>query len=216
MASVIRQRALEILANHLRTVVAGEIPSDDVIVDDAGTERPACFPHLVVRQSGTFDFIAMDEDQVWSTATSQTVQVGDLSGKIEIILGATTRLIRARIEDKILASFFGSTDDTAPHRPGVLVLQMDQFTVGGVANLANLPIGYVLGSDTWDEEMVFERKRFSSMIVEVDLPCLVTRTPVHDIDTLALAITADLVSTDPVVDETVAIDEDGDLIQFTP
>lgn len=216
MASVIRQRALELLAEYLRTIVAGDIPAEDVIVEDAGAERPVCFPHLVVRQSGTFEYMPWDEDQVWSTATTETVQVGDLSGKVEIILGATTQQVRAKIEDKILGAFFGSVDDTAPHRSGVLVLQMDQFLVGGVANLANLPVGYVLGTDTWDEEMVFERKRFSSMVVEVDLPCLVTRTPVYDINTLALAITKDLESINPVVDETVAIDEDGDLAVFTP
>lgn len=216
MASVIRQRALELLAEYLRTIVAGDIPPEDVIVEDAGTERPACFPNLVVRQSGTFAFQAWGEDQVWSTATTQTVQVGDLSGKIEINLGATTRQARAKIEDKILSAFYGNVDDNAAHRGGVLVLQMDQFLVGGVANLAQLPIGYVLGDDTWDEEMVFERKRFSSMVVEVDLPCLVTRTPVYDINTLALAITKDLESTDPVLDETVAVDEDGDLVVFTP
>lgn len=216
MASVIRQRALELLAEYLRTIVAGDIPAEDVIVEDAGAERPACFPHLVVRQSGTFEYTPWDDDEVWSTATTQTVQVGDLSGKVEMILGATTRQVRAKLEDKILQAFYGSTDDTAAHRGGVLILQMDQFTVGGVANLAPLPVGYVLGTDTWDEEMVFERKRFSSMVVEVDLPCLITRTPVYDINTLALAITKDLESTDPVVDETVAVDEDGDVLQFTP
>lgn len=216
MASVVRERVLEILAEYLRTILAGDIPAEDVIVEDAGAERPACFPSLVVRQSGTFSFQAWDDDEVWTTATTQTVQVGDLSGKIEMVLGATTRKSRAAIEDKVLAAFYGNVDDTAAHRGGVLVLQMDQFTVGGVANLAQIPIAYVLGDDTWNEEMVFERKRFSSMVVEVDLPCLVTRTPVYDLDTLALAITKDLTSTDPVVDETVAIDEDGDVLPFTP
>ncbi len=91
----------------------------------------------------------------------------------------------------------------------MLVVQLDAFTVGGSVNLAVVPVAYVLGDETWTEESVFERKRFSSMTLDVDVPVLVTRTGISDIDTLVAALTHDLASDTP--DEQVSITDTGTL-----
>lgn len=195
--SVIKRRVLEALGEYLTAIVAPDIKSGDVVIEDAGTERPACFPHLVVRQSGSWEFEPSDDDERWSTQDTHTVEVGDLTGQIELVLGATNQAQREDIEDRILEELWRQTDANGNPRRGVLVVQLDGFTVGSALNLAPVPVAYVLGKETWDEEQVFERKRFSSLVLDVDMPALVTRTGTYDMTTLVLSLTNDLSSSVP-------------------
>jgi hypothetical protein len=211
---VIKRRVLEALAEYLRPLVLPEVANTDVIVSDAGAEEHACWPHVVVRQSGVFEFEAFEEDTLWTTSTSQAVQVGDLTGQVEVVIGATNQVQREELEDRILEAFLGFQGTDGLSRPGVIVVQLDGFKVGGKAALQGVPVAYVLQTETWNEEMVFDRKRFSSLTVAVDLPALVIREGVHDIDTLVLAITDDLVSEEPTPDELIAVDEDGNVTPY--
>lgn len=223
MASVIKRRVIESLAEWLVALVAPDIPAGDVIIQDAGADAHACFPNLVVRHIGAYEFQAFEEDEIWTTddtdpdnPNTRAVQVGDLSGQIEIILGATNEPFRERMEDRILHALLKETSQEGFGRPGVLVLQLDNFTVGGIANMADVPVGYVLQTETWQEEMVFEKKRYSTLTLDIDMPALVVRQGMYDIDELVLAITDDLTSTDPALsDIQVAVSEDGDLTEYT-
>lgn len=222
MASVISRRVLEKLAEYLRTIVAPAIPAADVIVQDAGADAPACFPHLVIRRSGPFEFMPFEEDELWTTEAvdanpnTRTVQVGDISGEIEVMLGATNQVAREKLEDKILNAFLSATNQDEFVRPGVLVQHLDNFLIGDVVQIHTVPIGYVLKTELWNEEMVFEKKRFSSLMLEVDMPALVTRAAQYTIEELVICITSDLTSTTPSLSDTqVAVTEDGDLAAYT-
>lgn len=214
MASVIKRRVLEVLAEYLRPLVAPEIPSAHVIVEDAGTEREACWPNLVVRQLGSFEFEPFEDDELWVTADTQAVQVGDMRGQIEVVLGATAQAQREELEERILNAFLSSHDSAGHPRRGVVVQQLDSFKVGQYAGLAAVPVGYVLGTEAWQEEMVFDRKRFASLVLDVDVPAIVVRDGVYDIQTLVVAITDDLTSDTPTPDYQVAVEEDGDLTPY--
>lgn len=196
--SVIKRRVLEALGSYLAPVVAPVISAGNVLIGDAGTEHDAPFPHLVVRPAGpTWEFEPFDDDEMWTTPSTQTVQVGDIGGHIELVLGFTNQVQREQVEQLVLESFFGQTDQNGFSRRGVLVVQLDQFLVSDALNLAAVPVAYLLDTETWDEEQVFERKRFSSLAINVDLPALVTRTGVYDMTTLVAALTNDLASNVP-------------------
>lgn len=195
MASVIKRRVMEALAELLQPILAPDIPTGDVFAEDAGTERPACFPSLVIRSTGTWEFWPFEEDEAWHTTDSQTVSVGDLVGSLQLQLGTTTQGARDVLEDRILNAFMAATSQEGYRRGGTIVVQLDNFTVNGVVNVAVVPVAYALTDDMWNEEMVFQRQRFSNLMVRVDLPVLVTQTGRYDIDTLVLAFTNDLTST---------------------
>jgi len=209
--SVIKRRMLEALGEYLTSIVAPEIAAGDVIIGAPGTERAICFPHIAIRAQGPFVFMPFEDDELWTTTTTQAVSVGTLAGKVEIVLGFTDQVQREVMEDRILHEFYKQAALDGSPRRGVLVVQMGDFEVNAVANLATVPVAYVLGEETWVEEMVFERKRYSNLVLDVDLPAVVIRSPVYDIDALVSAITGDLTSVDPTLDDQVSIDEDGDV-----
>ncbi len=226
MASVIKRRVIEVLAEYMVTLLDGFIPAADVIIQAAGADTHACFPHLVIRHVGAYEFQPFEEDEVWATDSAhatqpntQAVQVGDMSGQIELLLGATNEAFRERVEDRILNAFLAGQSPEGFARPGVLVQQLDSFEVAGAASLADVPVGYMLQTETWQEEMVFEKKRFSSLMLDVDMPALVIRTDAYDIDSLILAITDDLTSETIVIadldDPQLSVSEDGDLSIYT-
>lgn len=216
MTSTVKRQALQQLVDYLRPIVGTSgplgsvgIPDDAFYVGDQGTTGNVCFPNLVARAAGSeWTFVAFNDDEMWSTDTTQTVQVGDLSGTIELVLGATNPDQREVIEDAILSTFYRQTDQNGFYRTGVLVVQLDPFLVDRQLNLLPVPIGYCLQQESWDEEMVFERKRYSHLTLAVDLPALVTRSNVYDIDTLILALSNDLAATLPT-DEIIVLDDGG-------
>lgn len=75
-------------------------------------------------------------------------------------------------------------------------------------------VTFSLSEDDWIEERVFEKRRYSSLLLDVSLPVLVLRDVVGDMDTLILAFTDNLTA-DPedLTTEDVAVDEDGNLTQ---
>ncbi len=222
MASVIKRRVIEQLAAWLTDIVDPEIPAADVVIGEPGADEHACFPHLVVRHQGTYEFQAFEEDEMWATDGThltqpnvRAVQVGDLSGQIEIRLGTTNQPLREKLEDRILHAFLASQNYQGFGRPGVHVEQLDAFVVNERLNLAQVPVGYAVTTEAWIEEMVFEKKRFSSLMLDVDMPAIVIRTDVYDIDTLVLAITDDLTSEDPALsDVQLSVSEDGEITPY--
>lgn len=204
--SLVKHKALETLADQLRTLLDGEV--HQVEAQDAEATKEACWPNVVVRATGVWEFIPFDEDEIDTTSTTQTVQVGDLSGRVEILLSAKTKKERARLGDRILGGFFAVSG-----KPGVMVLQMTELEVSGLTLPGPVPVAFVLGDDTWQEEMVFDRIRQHVLEVDVDLPALVTRAGVYDINQLVSAFTEDLTSDDPTVEQ-VEITDTGTLEDY--
>lgn len=207
MASVIRRRVLQALADYL-TALAPEVDPADVVVGVPGTTRAECFPNIVIKTDGPYTFEPLDDDELWTTTTTQWVQVGEMVGSVEVTIGATDQNQREELEDRVLNDFFEQTSSDGSPRRGVLVIQLDGFNIGERAALGVVPVAYILRDDVWRDEMVFDRKRYSSLMLDVEIPALCTRE-VPDIEVLVLAITDDLDSTDPDLDYQVAVDEDG-------
>jgi hypothetical protein len=199
-------KALEVLADHLRSVVDPEI--HDVQVLDAGPDKEACWPSLVVRTTGMWEFEPFDEDDIDSTATTHTVQVGDFSGRVELLLSAKSKGARATLGDRITAAFFAVSG-----KPGVLVLQLTDLEVSGITLPGPVPVAFRLGEDMWQEEMVFDRIRQHVLELDVEIPALVTRTDVYDINHLVTAFTEDLTSADPTYEQ-VEITDTGALEDY--
>lgn len=215
MASIIKRRVLEQLGAILGPLVAPEVLSGDVLLGDQDPTVKACFPRLLIRWAGPLTFMPFEDDEVWSTTTTQAVEVGDFQGQIQIELGTVSTVLRETLEDRLLNAFLAGQSPDGFSRPGVLVAQLDQFLVGGTANLATVPVAYVLQQEAWQEELVFDLKRFSSLYIDVDMPALVVRTGVPTIESLVLAITNDLASNTPTTDAPqVSVDENGLLIPY--
>lgn len=212
--ATIKRRVLEALVEVLKPLLLPEVPGDDIIIGDPGADRQACWPHVQVRQVGPFTFESFEEDPLWTTTDQLAIQVGDLTGQIEIKLGATNAGQRDDLEDRVLNAFLEAHNQEGNGRPGVLVVQLDSFTIAGKAALASVPVAYVLQTETWQEELVFEKKRYSSLVVDVDMPAIVIREGIPDIDTLVLAITDDLTSADPALTDQLSVSEDGDVTQY--
>ncbi len=69
--------------------------------------------------------------------------------------------------------------------------------------------GFTLSDGDWIEEKVFDRKRFSSLYVDIEVPVLVMRDVVGDINQLVISITQDMTTPAddaPLIDMTVADD----------
>lgn len=211
--SIVKQAALEALAAHLRTVLGPELP--DIYVNNQDPDKEACWPHLIVRAQGDFAFQPFDADELGTTGSTVTVHVGDFSGRVQLQLGAKSSAQRVALGDRILTEFLKTAG-----KPGVLVLQLTGFEVGGVEFTNDLPVGFMLDADAWSDELVFERKRYENLDLAVDIPALVTWTETYDINHLVMAFTGDLTSepedlaTDDPTYEEVAVTDTGALEEY--
>lgn len=206
--SIIKAKAIEALRDYFIAVFGADLP--DIFAHEQDPDRLACPVTLVIHAIGTFTFQPFDADELQtSEADSVQVHVGDFSGKVQLTLGSRSVPERTALGGRILNEFLKT-----PGKPGVLVVQLTGFDVGGVTFANNLPVGFVLGDDAWEEEMVFERKRYENIEVDVDFPALVTWEDTYDINQLVAAFTEDLTSDadDPDLEtEQIQVTDTGDL-----
>lgn len=208
MAGVVRKAALEALAAVIRDATDGAFSDHAIHVEDAEPDVEACWPNLVLNTMGSFSFEPFDADDVEGTATTATVHVGDFSGRVRIRLGAKYKPERTKIGEAILQEFLKT-----PGKPGVLVVYLSGLQVGAVTLASDIPVAFRLDSTEWEEEMVFERKRFQDLAIEVEIPALVTWEQTYDINNLVVAFTEDLTSDDPAYTQ-VAVTETGTLEEY--
>jgi hypothetical protein len=118
-------------------------------------------------------------------------------------LGAQTANRRYELEQAMMENVFWANLD----RPGVVVFQL--------ADVYDATIAFEADAEEWEDERAFDKKWFSVMTVTLQLPALVLKGDVHDIEEIRLALAEDLTSpSDEIPDskmETVSIDEDGSL-----
>ena len=206
--SIVKQAAIVALADHFKGVFGPEMP--DIYANAVDPDKGDCFPSLVISSIGPFSFEPFDPDELDTTPSTVTIHLGYWTGKFQLQLGAKSAKLRAELGDRILTEFYKS-----PGRSGVLVLQLTGFEVGGIPFAPQLPIGYQLGQDSWEDEMVFERKRYENLDVEVEIPALVTWNNTYDINTLVLSFTNDLTTDVADLDkEQVQVTDTGDLEEY--
>lgn len=205
MSQVLRQRAIEALGEAVRPFLEPDV--HEVLTVEADPDARPCYPNLLVRAVGRFTFEAFEDEQVAATARTQTVHVGDMSGVVELVLGATSAPERERLGSRVLDAFL--QDEL---RRGVLVVRLRGLEVSGYPLAAEVPVAFCLSDDGWRDELVFDRKRYQTLTVSVDFPVLVTRSNVPDISELVLALTGDVTSEDTPTDYVqVGVEADGDL-----
>lgn len=133
------------------------------------------------------------------------VNVGTLEGTVEVRVHTRTPYERETLEEAVLAAMF-STELA----PGVVVCQLAAVTVGGQAYTHQPLTTFVLSDEEWREEAAFVDDRYTFLTLDASFPLLVSRD-VPSIDQLILAFTSDLTSTNPVLDESVQVNQDGSL-----
>lgn len=209
MAGVVRKAALDALASVIRDATDGAFSDHAIHVEDAEPDVEACWPNLVINTMGSFSFEPFDADDVEGvTSDTATVHVGDFTGRVRIRLGAKFKPERTKIGEAILQEFLKT-----PGKPGVLVVQLTGLKIGPVTLSASIPVAFRLDTTEWEEEMVFERKRFQDLAVDVEIPALVTWERTYDINNLVVAFTEDMTSDDPAYTQ-VAVTDTGTLEEY--
>ncbi len=141
------------------------------------------------------------------TSTSQLWQVGRLEGKVQIRVMGKEPAVREAVSEGVFARFFSQTG-----RRGTLLLETDALTLAGTATLYEAPCSFTLASAEWNEERVFDRKRYCFMDVDCSVPLLVAEAAVPLMATIVLHVTHDMTTEwDPPVPlaKTYDVNEDG-------
>ena len=96
----------------------------------------------------------------------------------------------------------------------MLVLVCPAVTIAGQVSpptelsTYDAPVAFTLDESEWQDEKVFDKRRYTYLTLDLVLPALVMQS-VATINEYVLAITSDLASDVP--DEEVSISEDGDI-----
>lgn len=190
----------------------------DVQACAAGWEEPTKFPAVRVLP-GKFTFDPWQEQEVDDTqATNLFLEVGEFEGNVEIRVSATSKFQREQIEDTILNWFLARA-----YTPGVQVTTLPPGqTVGGIATTYQANCAFSLEDEEWREEMVFAAKRYTFLDVEAWFPALVVRTGVPTIQSLRLAMEADVAADVTVTtpntsaEEGLLVADDGTTTKLNP
>lgn len=196
--------ALKVLATHITT----QIPAlaGHVHVGAADPEDLQGKPCVVLTpQAMSFvPHLGVDEVSVQGSDTA-LLDVGEFEGTIEIQLTHKTQAQREELETRLLNLFLSKA-----HR-GSLTLVTPNLNVGDIATLYQAPVSFDLLSSTWNDELVWEKKRMSFMVLTMHLPALIAESGVYTIEEYHTALTSDLVSVTPVVEDSIETDEDGNI-----
>lgn len=179
------------LAGRVHTVAEGP-------TEDAGWPCAALVPNVLTFEA----FHASPE--VWSAAVDDgkaLVNVGEFTGSYELRIYAKSVGERETLEDKVLHAIMAE-----PMRRGAVSLLTPAVTVGGLVTLYQAPVGFVLDTIQWNEELAWENRRFSFIDLDVEFPALVVQDA-YTITQLIVAINENLESDVP--DEEFQVNEDG-------
>jgi hypothetical protein len=220
--SLIKIKVLQRLAD----LIGSEIKElkGQICAGPAGRDHALKFPSLAI-VPGRFSFYPEQADEndyvkgrVNDVAPKTTAfNVGRWEGFIELRLGEKTPFKRYELEYKLENLFLGTTTGTDPVyrdkyyelRPGTLLIDVPECYGARCA--------FSIEDDVWENEMVFTNEWYSIMRIQTILPAIITRKPIHTIDTVHLSLTSDLDTaiTSPSVlpsdTETKAIDQDGNI-----
>lgn len=195
------------LAAHLTSLGETALAANCKAIE-ADWEEQTSFPSLrVMIDDLRFTPASVDQELDDATAGELVVAVGDLHGSAEVRLGYASRAQRDQLEAQVLDAFLQDEDARAQ-----VTVQLSSVVLPGGPTTFEPAVTFQLTEDGWVEEKVFDKRRYSSLYLEVVLPVLVRRSVVGEMDTLILAFTQDL-DTDAadVATTKVSVADDGTL-----
>lgn len=201
MAGIIRIEALGRLARAIEACVP-ELKGQ-ICAGPAEAPHRLSFPSLSINPV-RFQYFP-DQARVWCSPSASRVvlDVGRVEGTVQLRLGTTTAKQRYALEQAILEKIFWSD----PDRPGVAVYTL--------SNAHDAVVAYELDENTWQNEKAFDKQWYSVMAMSLQLPALVEKGGVYNVEEVRLTLTDDL--TAPIASvpanskETVSVDEEGAL-----
>lgn len=189
----------------------------------------AMFPSLTIIP-GTMKYMPNQEeelsiDEAVVGAGNTLAGLGSFEGSYELLLASTNPCEREDLEEQILSAFLicGSG------RPGIVVLDIPNLVVQGIATTYTAKGSLSLEEETWVEEKVFSQKRFASLELMAFYDAFAMCTDTPTIEQLILALASDLDESsglfapmpfglgelegdgDNIITEDVQINEDGSI-----
>jgi hypothetical protein len=168
-------------------------------------ESGATYPSIRVL-TRAIEFTPWQEESVGddadpALAARELSRVGDFDGRLQIRVYHNHAVRREALEQAILDLLIGTEG-----APGNFVVQTAPVMLRGVQTLYPATVSCFLDEGTWEEELVFEKKRMSFLELDFSFPGLALRdAPV--INEIRLALEVPMGS----VEEVTSIDEDGTL-----
>lgn len=192
------------VAKQLAAYLEAQVPelAGKVHTVHAEPETYAAYPSLYILPGRSTPDWSQERDADDTLPGKLLVELGAWTGTWELRIPGKTPYEREELEQKVLDAFL-QREGT----PGLVVVEVANVVVGGVTTTHTARAGCSLDSAEWNEEMSFEKKRFSFLDVSVEYPILALRSDVPTIEVLDLAENGDLDS--DVVEETVEIESDG-------
>lgn len=184
---------------------------------DAGPDYPQI---VILPQRLTFEAsLAVDELDLTDeglAANQAVVDVGAWTGNLEIRVTAKDKPQRETIQAAIQALFMAGGTNPASTKRGIIVTTTPALTFGATVTTYQAPCAFSIMGDQWNEELVFDKKRYTFMQVETSVPALVLWEGIYTIEEYHLALTHDMDSVNPVLVDATIIDEDGNMTPTTP
>lgn len=132
------------------------------------------------------------------------VEVGALRADARIWAGARSPSQRERLQDAVLAGFFG--DELAPGR---LLVTLHDLQVGDYKVPVPLTVSCELREAEWNDEQVMGERRQAYLYVALDLPILMLRAESWRVASMAAELAAASNLTNATPSDEVLVDETG-------
>jgi hypothetical protein len=197
VSSRLKQAVADGLANYIAANIPGLAPTTDTPPQDrvvggwADEEAVALFPSAAILPD-RLQMTPFQEDEADdSDPNVLVISVGELEGTTTIRLYAKSKDERSDVEDQITNLFY---QEECAQRLIVNVGTVTLSVTGSPTQthtLNNVRATFLLNGDQmWTDEMVFSKKRYTYLTLDVAVECYVARN-IPDIDQLILAVQAD-------------------------
>jgi len=183
-------------AKALGAFIAAQVPefAGRFVVGQPDPEKQADYAGLCILP-GRYAFESESEEEVDEThATRVLVEVGSLTGSVEVRVYARHQATRDDLEEKVMRALVSREGS-----PGTIVVTVGGLVFGNVRWDYEAPCTFSLAGSDWNDEFAFEHRRYSFMELDSWLPMLVSREGVYTIEQMVLALTDDL-DTDAAAD----------------
>jgi len=153
--------------------------------DEEGSFDGGDYPQVRVLKAGRF------RNEPWLSIEAEdnpdpshfVIYTGTWEGQVEIRIRALSKPERGRIEQAILDLF--NLEEGDEH---TVTATIPNVVVSGVATRYGAPAYFSIGDEGWGDEMVFEKKRQSSMFVDAWIPELALRDEIPFANEIRLAM----------------------------
>jgi hypothetical protein len=197
----ILQVACKALADHITT----NIPALDMVHVGAADAEDRDSTPCATLIPGRAQFVpSLGVDELDSGVPGVALaDIGCFEGTVELSVSSKFAAQREEMEQRLINLFMRR------NRRGVLVVQTPQLLVNDRLTLYRAPVAFSLLSSGWDDEMVWDKKRYTFVTLEVAFPCLVGEDA-YTIEEYHAALSEDLTSLVPEY-EAASVDEDGNV-----